>query len=112
MWSSESKKKKKKKKKLFLKRCKKWQKVFNICLIDIYISNSFVSDKKLIPTNKNCKYWFKNYVCVIDISINNNFIDFIGVGELIPINKNHDMNFLIYMQHIYLLAINLFILDN
>ena len=49
------------------------------------------------------KRWEFSDICIIDIFVSNNFI---GVGELIPINKSHGMNFLIYVQHIYL-----FILD-
>ena len=55
------------------------------------------------------KWWKFHNICVIDISINNNFI---GVGELISTNKSHGVNFIIYVQQIYLLIINLLVLDN
>ena len=55
------------------------------------------------------KRWEFSNICAIDIFISNNFI---GVEELILINKSHNMNFLIYAQYIYLLVINLLVLDN
>ena len=39
---------------------KKGQKSFNICLIDIYVDNSFVGIRELILTDKSCKCWLKN----------------------------------------------------
>ena len=40
-------------------------------------------------------WWEFSNICLIDISVNNNFI---GVGELISIDKSHNVDFLIYMQ--------------
>ena len=52
----------KKKKKVALEKLvkKKRQKIFNICLIDVYVDNSFVDVRKLILTDKNYKCWLKN----------------------------------------------------
>ena len=55
------------------------------------------------------KWWELSNICVINISINNSFI---GIEKLILANKNHGVNFLIYVQQIYLLAITLIVLDN
>ena len=40
------------------------------------------------------KLWEFSNICAIDIFISNNFIN---VRELIPIDKSHDMDFLIYV---------------
>ena len=55
------------------------------------------------------KQWKFSNIYVIDISISNSFI---GVGELIPTNKSYSIDFLIYVHHIYLLVINMLVLDN
>ena len=55
------------------------------------------------------KWWEFFNICTIDISISNIFI---SVGKLISTNKNHGVNFIIYVQQIYLLVINILILDN
>ena len=55
------------------------------------------------------KLWKFSNVCVTDISVINNFI---CIKELIGTDKSDGMNFLIYMQQIYLLIINLLILNN
>ena len=55
------------------------------------------------------KQWKFSNICVIDISVSNNFI---SIGELIPTNKSHSADFLIYVQQIYLIVINLLVLDN
>ena len=56
------------------------------------------------------KKWWKFFnICVIDISVS---INFIGIEKLILTNKSHDVDFLIYVQKIYLLIINLLVLDN
>ena len=54
-------------------------------------------------------WWEFSNKCITNISISNNFI---GVRKLIPRNKSHSMNFLIYYQQINLLVIDLSILDN
>ena len=50
----------KKKRVIHEKLAKKGQKIFNICLIDIYVSNCFVGFRELIPTYKSYKYQLKN----------------------------------------------------
>ena len=55
------------------------------------------------------KWWEFSNICAIDIFVNNKFF---GVGELTPIDKSNGVIFLIYIQQIYLLVINLLILDN
>ena len=51
---------KKKKKVTLEKLVKKIQKIFNICLIDIYVDNSFVDIRKLILIDKSYNCWLKN----------------------------------------------------
>ena len=55
------------------------------------------------------KWWEFFNICVIDISVS---INFIGIEKLILTNKSHGVDFLIYVQNIYLLIINMLVLDN
>ena len=55
------------------------------------------------------KWWKFSNICVIDIFVNKIFL---GVKKLIPTDKSHSVDFLIYVQQIYLLIINLLVLDN
>ena len=55
------------------------------------------------------KWWEFSNIYATNIFVTNNFV---SVGKSIPTNKNYSMNFLIYVQQIYLLIINLLILDN
>ena len=65
---------------------KSWQKrweIFNICLINTNINNSFIGIRELIPTNKIYKCLLKN-----------------------------NGNFLAHVQQIYLIVIGLLVLKN
>ena len=55
------------------------------------------------------KWWEFSNIYIINIFVSNNFI---GVGELLSTDKSYRVDFLIYVQHIYLLIINLLVFDN